>query len=272
MRVVELSNHPGALLNQARKQRAVAQQRARSEFEFAIAEHRTQLADATRLRDLARSQRRWVSWLRNAWRVRRLGRLAPLPSAAVAALSDNEQMLAAGVAGEQLIEAGLGRALGNEWTLLRGYRNRRGEIDHLLIGPCGIIAIEGKHLNATVHCDADTWWFDKYDRYGNLVEQGKLRDKRGRSPSAQLNEPASLLEDFLRCRDFRIPVQRVVLLTHQKSRLGTCRNPSVAMATSTRYVLDLTHRLPPVLNQARLAKLEQLIINDHRYHQAKRTR
>jgi hypothetical protein len=51
---------------------------------------------------------------------------------------DREASLAAGVAGERLAAAGLGRALGDEWTLLRGYRNRRGEIDLVLVGPRGL--------------------------------------------------------------------------------------------------------------------------------------
>ncbi len=204
--------------------------------------------------------------------MRRLARLAPRPPGPVSELSDTEEMIAAGIAGEQLIADDLGRALGDEWTLLRGYSNRRGEIDHLLIGPRGIIAIEGKHLNATVHCDGDDWRFDKYDRYGNLVEQGRITDRRGRSPSVQLNEPASLLEEFLRPREFRTPVQRVVLLTHHRSRLGQCANMTVRLATSSDYVIKLASRLPAVLDLAQVAKLEQLIIRDHKYHQARRPR
>ena len=72
--------------------------------------------------------------------------------------SSEEEILTAGVAGEQQVAAQLGRVLGDEWTLLRGYSNRRGEIDHLLLGPRGLLAIESKHRNATVHCDGDTWW------------------------------------------------------------------------------------------------------------------
>jgi hypothetical protein len=32
------------------------------------------------------------------------------------------------------------------------------------------------------------------------VDQGELADRRGRSPSVQLNEPAGQLEEFLRSR------------------------------------------------------------------------
>ena len=64
-----------------------------------------------------------------------------------------------------------GRALGDDWVLMRGYRNKLGEIDHLLFGPGGLVAIEVKNINGTVHCEGDKWRVDKYDRYGNLVEQ-----------------------------------------------------------------------------------------------------
>jgi hypothetical protein len=103
----------------------------------------------------------------------------------------------AGIAGEQLVATELGRALDDDWTLLRGYRNRRGEIDQLLLGPRGLFAIEVKNLNATVHVDGDRWRADKYDNYGNLVEQRPIADRMGRSPSVQLNEPADDLERFL---------------------------------------------------------------------------
>ena len=83
--------------------------------------------------------------------------------------------------------AELGRLLGDSWTLFRGYRNRRGEIDHLLLGPRGLFAIEVKNLNATVHIDGDRWRADKYDRYGNLVEVSASRlDRDQRAAIADL--------------------------------------------------------------------------------------
>jgi len=39
----------------------------------------------------------------------------------------------------------------------RAARPRRGEIDHLLLGPLGLFAIEVKSINATVHIDGDRW-------------------------------------------------------------------------------------------------------------------
>jgi len=270
VRIVELSNHPRAMLQQTRQRRAAADRRAQSEYENALARHRARVQRARKARDKARAQHRWLTWLRCALAVRREQRQAPSPPGPADGVSDQEEILAAGITGEQLIAAGFGRVLGDDWTLLRGYRNNRGEIDHLLLGPQGLIAIEGKHLNATVHCVGDNWRFEKYDRYGNLVEQDEISDKTGRSPSVQLNEPAAMLEDFLRSRGHRVPVQRVVLLTHPRSKIGNRRNPTVRIATSTDYVVSLLNSSPPALGAAELTQLEQLIVRDHRFHESRR--
>jgi hypothetical protein len=73
--VVELSNHPGDMLDDAARGRVAAERRVHSVY---------------------------------------------------------EHELIAGIEGERLVAAGLGRALDDDWTLLHGYRNRRGEIDHLI--------------------------------------------------------------------------------------------------------------------------------------------
>lgn len=123
MRTVPLSNHPDAMLRAARQRRA---------------------ALGTAL-GAARPQRRWAAWLRSVlavWRVRR-----PVPAARTRAgqPTDEEAKLAAGAAGESFVAGELGRALDDEWTLLRGYHNRRGEIDLVLVGPRGLFAIEVKN-------------------------------------------------------------------------------------------------------------------------------
>jgi Nuclease-related domain len=269
MRVVELSNHPGRMLSEVRGRRRSAEQLERSRFEKALARHEASLRRARRARDQARARRQWLTWLRLALAVRRERRHAPRPPTPVDGRpggrdSDREEILAAGVAGEELVEASLHRRLDDEWTLIRGYRNRRGEIDHLLLGPRGVVAIEVKHRNATVHCDGDDWRFDKYDNYGNLVEQGRITDARGRSPSVQLNEPADALEELLRARGHRVPVRRVVLLTHSRSRIGRIHRATVQVATSADFVLDLVNGTAPSLTAGQLGQMRQLIERDHR--------
>lgn len=176
----------------------------------------------------------------------------------------------AGIEGEQLVASGLGRVLNDEWMLIRGYRNKRGEIDHLLLGPRGLIAIEGKHRNALVHCAGDHWWFTKFDRYGNAIERGELTDSRGRSPSQQVNEPASQLESFLRARGHPVAIERVVLLTHPRSRLGNCVRQTVHVATTTGEVIGMLDDSTTALSEPELEQVERLIIRDHRFHTPKR--
>jgi len=265
VRVVELSNHPGTLLRETRLRSDAVAQRERSRYEDALAQHHARVQRAAWQRDLARAEHRWSAWLRGVFATRRERRRAPEPPH-TANRPDQEGILMAGVEGERLVAAGLGRVLEDDWTLIRGYRNRRGEIDHLLLGPRGLIAIEGKHRNATVHCAGDHWWYTKFDKYGNAVERGELADQRGRSPSQQVNEPATQLEDFLRSRGHPVAIQRFVLLTHPRSRLGSCLRPTVHIATTTGQVINVLNDSASAISEPDCAKLERLIVRDHRFH------
>jgi hypothetical protein len=309
MRVVELSDHPAQMLRQVRQRRATDDQRRQRRVADTVTPYRARADQARRDRDQARAQRRWGAWLGGvvmAWRAqRRLGAAmakaaaaeaatgtavrpgtaamaAPAPTGAgatgagrngtgrVTAQRDREEALAAGAQGEQLAADGLGRVLGDEWTLLRGYRNRRGEIDHLLVGPQGLLAIESKHRNATVYCSGDRWMFVKYDSYGNEVDRGEITDRGGRSPSEQLNQPADELERFLRSRGHAVAIGRVVLLTHSRSRVGACKNPTVRVLTSVDEVVSLLRQSPADISAGECEDLRELIIRDHRHHAARR--
>ena len=270
MRVIELSNHPGDMLADVSQRRRAADSRAQDRYEDALIRHQVRVQTIRVKRDRARQNHRWWTWLRlvfAVWTEQRRVPAKPLPDHKD---TDTEEKIRAGIAGEQLVAAELGRALGDDWTLLRGYRNRRGEIDHLLIGPPGLFAIEVKNLNATVHVDGDRWNADKYDNYGNLVEQRPITDRRGRSPSEQLNEPAAELQRFLHERGQPVAVQRAVVLTHRRSRLGARHHPTVHVGTSTGYVLSLVHDSADELGERQRAEVQRLIRRDHDFHQRRR--
>src|SRR5260370_10670557 len=220
MQVLELSDHPGAMLRETRKRGAADAERERLRFEAALAQHHERVSCAVQERDRARAEGDWGAWVRGIFAVRRERRQAPAARRTVMLSSDQEGILTAGVEGELLVAASLGRVLGDEWLLVRGYRNSRGEIDHLLVGPRGLFAIEGKHRNAMVHCAGDRWWFTKYDKYGNVVGRGDMTDRRGRSPRLQLNEPPPQIEDFLRAPAPPRAIQRRVLRTHPPSQVA----------------------------------------------------
>ena len=270
MRIVELSDHPGEMLQDIQLRRNADEERARAKYQEALARHESALADARRRRDQARAQRRWLTWLLKVFSVWSAKNGSPVPPVTSSASTDREEILVAGIQGEDQVAAELAGALSDEWVLLRGYRNNRGEIDHILLGPQGLIAIEVKNRNATVYINGDNWEFEKYDNYGNLVDEGRITDRRGRSPSQQLNQPADELERFLHSRRQQVSIRRVVILTHLKSDLGGYEDLTVDVATSTDYVLSLLDESPPVFESGQLVQIEQLIERDHQHHQARR--
>jgi hypothetical protein len=266
MLIVELSNHPADMLDDASRRREAAGKRALSRHEDELIQYRARVQTVRVQRDRARAERRWGVWLRLVFAVWTEKRRVPRRPVLMAGPTDAEEILRAGIAGEERVAVELGRALDDDWTLLRGYRNRRGEIDHLLLGPQGLFAIEVKNLNATVHIDGDRWQADKYDNYGNLVEQRPIADRKGRSPSMQLNEPADALERFLHERGQPVTVRRVVILAHRKSRLGPSRHPTVPVGTSTGYLLSLVGDSADQLDARQRAGVQRLIRHDHDFH------
>jgi hypothetical protein len=261
MRAVELSDHPGDLLTAAIRRREVAGTGARSENERQLTELREQ-------RDTARHGRKWWTYLRLAVAISRHKRSRPLQTSVP---TDAEEILRAGIAGENKVATQLGQALDDEWTLLHGYRNGRGEIDHLLLGPRGLFAIEVKNINATVNVTGDRWLADKYDRYGNLVEQYTIADRRGRSPSEQLNQPADALASFLHGRGQAVPVRRVVALTHPRSKLGSHANLNVSVAVTKAGILRIVRDAPDNFDADRRSAIQNLIEHDHAFHEKRRS-
>jgi Nuclease-related domain len=270
MRVIELSNHPADMLSAVSRRRQAAGRRGHDQYEDALIRHQASVQALRVKRDRARASRRWFTWLRLAFAVGAEKRGAPRSPLLPADDTGLEEKIRAGMAGEDLVAAELGHALDDDWTLLRGYRNRRGEIDELLLGPAGLFAIEVKYLNATVRVDGDRWHGDKYDNYGNLVEQRPIADRTGRSPSEQLNEPADELQQFLHERGQRVTIQRMVVLAHPRSRLDPGGRRTVHVATSPAGILRLAGGSADRIGHDQRADLERLIRRDHEFHQRTR--
>ena len=190
-----------------------------------------------------------------------------------APVGDAESVWRAGKEGEDRVAAALDGVLGDDWTLFRGYKNPGGEIDQVLVGPSGVIAIEVKYVNGRVHISGDKWTRDKYDNYGNLVERGaSMTDGGGRSPSAQLNAAASRLEWFLEKQSPGAGrVSRAVVLSHDKSELGRVSKPSVDYALTLKDVRRRGRKSamlnrPPRFDRRGAERIARLIERDHRYH------
>jgi Nuclease-related domain len=268
MRFVPLSDHPSDMLAEARRQRESAQRPTDERRRPELAARQLRIDQAGERRDQARNPLSRLRWALTAW-WRRFAR--PSRQSAVLVPSHGEEAIMGGIKGEQEVADVLNGALSNAWTLVKGYRNRRGEIDYLLLGPGGLFAIEVKYVNGTFTITRERWRYIRYDRYGNQVGDGLLQDARRRPPNAQLAEPLAMLEHFLASRGQSARMRPVVLLNHPKARVSHCAaDIGVEVLTSTARLCDLVLAADGEIGTRKLAEIERLVIRDHHFHEEHR--
>jgi Nuclease-related domain len=212
----------------------------------------------------ARKSRRIGKWLSASLKLVALPGSPPQPRPIEP--SQEEYRKAAGVEGEDGVIDHLAARLGDEWRALRGYRNHRGEIDVLLLGPKGLFALEIKNINVTIVCNGDHWHYQKYDKYGNPVGAGgTLTDDAGRSPSQQLNEPTDELIAALARRYPQMWIQRIVVLFNPRGWVDIDSSTlTVAVANEVDFVLQLIAESRVEIPPDAIPELEAMIVADHR--------
>ncbi len=269
MRVITLSNYADTKL-------AAAAEVRYSEYDRALVAHQGILQARTDRRAGIRSDVA-DAWNRKAffstlWHVGRYGFsfLSFAPSAPVRrSAGQDEHIWNSGKQGEEKVKDHIASQLADDWVHISGYRNNKGEIDQVLVGPRGVFCVEVKNVNGVVHCSGDTWWRDKYDRYGNMVESGiSMRDKGGRSPSKQINETADALQNFLAKRTGIERVGRAVVLAHDSSRYGDMNGITVdVVARVGDFNLELFFRSAPTrLDRPTIDRVVKAIKQDHEFY------
>lgn len=148
--------------------------------------------------------------------------------------------------GERLV-ADLLRRLPDDYWLVNDLTlgRPRGNIDHVLVGPCGVVVIETKRVAGRIRCSGDEWSVNGYPR---------------RSMSRQVNAGACAVRYVLaeRCPDVAPKwVESVVVFTHPLCRLEVNRAQAIIVRYSEllQVVLELArkHRMSPE-TAARLAE------------------
>lgn len=278
MKNIVLTDHAGEQIAAAQQARQIEHARAQAAYEErqAPAKARSDWL-GTRARQAWESYR-YVTWLflkiirylhGFIWGV--ISWRAPEPAPA----GKSEAIWSAGSQGEQLVKARLAAVLGDEFVLVCGYKNQKGEIDQILVGPHGVICIEIKFMNGHITCVGDSWSRDRYDNYGNLVERNlPIRDKGGRAPSAQINESADRLEEFLRQRMGIERVCRAVVFAHESSVLQSIKAPTVDVVTDLK-TFAIWRLIDGMQRNACLVSVEEvvgLICRDHRFHSQREIR
>lgn len=257
MRIEILSEFPDVMLANAERERlrGAVEQTARVE---SLREERRQ----------ARSEGRWLAWLRLVLAVSGAKREAVRQQLASALPTPREQQIRAGRNAERRIADELARVLDDEWILLRGYCSARGEIDALLLGPRGLFAIEEKYRSVRIFIRGDEWTAEQIDKYGNSRgARFPIKDKGGRSPSVQVKEPVAALSRWLSTNRRGTPITPVVLLSHPNARIGLLERPTVRVERSVPRLLALIERSKHTVDTERRADIERLIRRDHQSRQ-----
>jgi hypothetical protein len=260
MRIEVLSEYPDVMLADAERERrrGAVEQLARVE-------------SLRKERGQAHSEGRWLAWLRLTFAVSGAKREATRQHVASILPTAREQTISAGRNAERRVADELAEALDDEWILLRGYCNSRGEIDALLLGPHGLFAIEEKYRSVRVYIRGDEWTAEQIDKYGKSRSvRFPIQDGKGRSPSEQVKEPVAALSRWLSTSKRGTPITPVVLLTHPSARVGSIQDPTVRVERSVRRLLALAERSRYALDAERRADIERLIRRDHEFHKAKR--
>jgi hypothetical protein len=272
MRFIPLSDRAGEMLRQARNSRTGAGKRDEERYRRELDAYQRSVGEARGRRDRALARWRLLSALR--WelarsRRKRAGPPAPPPDRGP---SRNEAALEAGAEGERLVHAALDDALNDDWALFKGYRNRGGEIDYLLIGPRGLFAIEVKHVNGAFRIAPENWLYRRSDGYGNEVgDVLVLADRGGRPPHVQLAEPLEQLERFLAKRGQPVPWRSVVMLNHPRAKIISCADGLEAhVLTSSRQLLELVRGADGDVGSGQVAEIGRLIERDHRFQADRR--
>ena len=192
--------------------------------------------------------------------------------AGASAATHRAHQQAAGVGGEEALAQAMS-VLPDEWVMLRGYRNRRGETDHVLVGPLGVWAVEVKCRRVRLHVDGDRWWYEKLDARGRAVERSDAVDGGGRSWGRQVTEVAGDLAGWLARNGQTVPVRTAVMIMHWQAQLGWCQHvPVDVLATHPNALLQAIGDRRTPLPADTCERIVALIRRDHTYHAQRRRR
>ena len=124
-------------------------------------------------------------------------------------------------------------------------------------------------MNGRVSCNGDSWWRDKYDKYGNLVETNvPITDKRGRGPSAQVNDASDKLQEFLQKRGVTLRIARAIVFSHPSSAIGMIKGQTVDLVATLDQVnaRNLPSHIVGGLGGSDVQQILSLIKKDHEFN------
>lgn len=273
MRVEFLSDHVGTLLDEAKQQRrTVLDDEAAGwtglyEAGAALESARRQKPLWRRALSLSSAEEKSASEL-----LQQAQRQIDQSGARRQVADQQFQRTAAGARAENNLAAGLS-SLSDQWILLRGYKNRGGETDSVLLGPKGLWAVEVKSSRGCLSVDGDRWTLEKLDKRGRVVEQKPAQDNGGRSWGRQVTEVAQGLAAWLDRNRCEVRVHTAVLVLNERATIGRCHQPGVDLiGTRPEHLLKAVDDRGAPIGSDQREKILELIRRDHRHHNTRRAK
>lgn len=228
MQIITLSDSVEEQLRRLRSEREERYQHARLAYQRELHEYDARLEKLATSYGPAFRRLRVFRGTRAWWEHRKLRKQGDPQPPEPEGPTLEEQKWQAGIEGEQRLRAELASMLsGSIWTLMRGYKNKGGEISHLLIGPVGIVALGCEHVAGTIVCTKDRWVRQKYDQSGAPVTQVPIVNRAGKSPSQQINESVEHVRELLSEKGETCDITKAVILTHPDVRVDVVDAPTI---------------------------------------------
>jgi Nuclease-related domain len=123
---------------------------------------------------------------------------------------------AAGAAGESTVAETLAR-LGGDYVVINNLPlARRGDVDHVVVGPAGVVVIETKYLSGRIICAAEDVWIQVKPDEERLIA----------SPAAQVQRAADGVANMLGRNGMRdVPVFPLLVMAHPRAVLEVEQSP-----------------------------------------------
>lgn len=136
------------------------------------------------------------------------------------AQNDDAARWAAGAVGENIVADALAR-LGNDHVLIHNLPlDGRGDADHVVVGPSGVVVVETKYLAGRVVCQGGgVWTQQKRDELRQIAD-----------PAAQVQRAADSVAHILVCRGLPdVPVYTMLVMAHPRAELDVARSSVLAV-------------------------------------------
>jgi len=123
---------------------------------------------------------------------------------------------AAGAAGEDVVANTLAEIESDHIVIHNLPLPGRGDADHVVVGPSGVVVIETKYLAGRIVCEANGAWLQlKRDEVRQIAD-----------PSAQVLRAANAIASRLRRYGLRdVPVRSILVMAHPRADLDVSRSP-----------------------------------------------